>query len=173
MELEKPVRLWWHHTNNAGSVSPLQAIERVLFIFLRNLTTLILLHFDMFAKKLLSTFRLKYFTLMSSWSPQHCQVCRKTLGLSVYLVSQPKRHWLSLFTMIFAVFEEKSMKSSYCLRAISAFKSRENRSLAETGRRCHHLAEKKLDQWICRLRFYIRVLQIFLVQLSPFSIESL
>jgi hypothetical protein len=33
------------------------------------------------------------------------------------------------------------MKSSDRLRVISAFKSRGNRSLAETGGRCHHLAE--------------------------------
>jgi hypothetical protein len=43
--------------------------------------------------------------------------------------------------MIFAVFEEKSVKDSYRFRVISAFKSRENRSLAGIGGRCRHLAE--------------------------------
>jgi hypothetical protein len=43
--------------------------------------------------------------------------------------------------MIFAVFEEKSIKRSYRLRVISAFKSRGNRSLARIGRRFRHLAE--------------------------------
>jgi hypothetical protein len=43
--------------------------------------------------------------------------------------------------MIFAVFEEKSIKDSDRFRGISAFKSRENRSLAEIGGRCRHLAE--------------------------------
>jgi hypothetical protein len=43
--------------------------------------------------------------------------------------------------MIFAVFEEKSIKGSCRFRVISAFKSRENRSLAGTGGRCRHLAE--------------------------------
>jgi hypothetical protein len=33
------------------------------------------------------------------------------------------------------------MKGSYRFRVISAFKSRENRSLAGIGRRCRHLAE--------------------------------
>jgi hypothetical protein len=43
--------------------------------------------------------------------------------------------------MIFAVFEEKSIKGSYRFRVISAFKIREIRSLAGTGGRCRHLAE--------------------------------
>jgi hypothetical protein len=43
--------------------------------------------------------------------------------------------------MIFAVFEENSIKSSYRFRVISAFKSRENRSLLGIGGRCRHLAE--------------------------------
>jgi hypothetical protein len=43
--------------------------------------------------------------------------------------------------MIFAVFEEKSIKGSYRFRVISAFKSRENISLAGTGGKCRHLAE--------------------------------
>jgi hypothetical protein len=46
--------------------------------------------------------------------------------------------------MIFAVFEEKSIKSCHCCRVISAFKGRENRSLAEIGGRCRHLAETTL-----------------------------
>jgi hypothetical protein len=46
--------------------------------------------------------------------------------------------------MIFAVFEEKSVKGSYRFRVISAFKMRENRSLAGTGGRCRHLAETLL-----------------------------
>jgi hypothetical protein len=33
--------------------------------------------------------------------------------------------------MIFAVFEENSIQGSYRLRVISAFKSRENKALAE------------------------------------------
>jgi hypothetical protein len=40
---------------------------------------------------------------------------------------------LSFFTMIFAGFEEKSIKGSYRFRVMSAFKSRENRSLAGIG----------------------------------------
>jgi hypothetical protein len=43
--------------------------------------------------------------------------------------------------MIFAVFEKKSIKGSYRFRVISAFKTRENRSLAVTGGWCRHLAE--------------------------------
>jgi hypothetical protein len=43
--------------------------------------------------------------------------------------------------MIFAVFEEKSIKDSYRLRVISAFKSLQDRSLAGTGGRCRRLAE--------------------------------
>jgi hypothetical protein len=43
--------------------------------------------------------------------------------------------------MIFAIFEEKTIKGSDRFRVISAFKSRENRSLAEIGGRCRHLAE--------------------------------
>jgi hypothetical protein len=43
--------------------------------------------------------------------------------------------------MIFAVFEEKSIKGSCRFRVISAFKIRENRSLAGTGGRYRHLAE--------------------------------
>jgi hypothetical protein len=54
---------------------------------------------------------------------------------------------IKFFTMIFAVFfEEKSMKGSYRFRVISAFKSRENRSLAGIGRRCRHLAETTFDR---------------------------
>jgi hypothetical protein len=37
------------------------------------------------------------------------------------------------FTIIFAVFEETSINSSESFRVINAFKSRENRSLAEVG----------------------------------------
>jgi hypothetical protein len=48
---------------------------------------------------------------------------------------------VKFFTLIFAVFEEKSIKGSYRFRVISAFKSRENISLAGTGGRCRHLAE--------------------------------
>jgi hypothetical protein len=43
--------------------------------------------------------------------------------------------------MIIAVFAEKSMKGSCRLRVISAFKSRENRSIAGTGGGCRQLAE--------------------------------
>jgi hypothetical protein len=43
--------------------------------------------------------------------------------------------------MIFAVFDEKSMKTSYRLRVIRALKSHDHRSLAVTGGKCHHLAE--------------------------------
>jgi hypothetical protein len=44
--------------------------------------------------------------------------------------------------MTFAVFEEKSIKGSDPFRVINAFKSHENRSLAEIGGRCRHLVEK-------------------------------
>jgi hypothetical protein len=53
-------------------------------------------------------------------------------------------HYLKLikfFTMIFAVFEENSVEGSYRFRVISAFESRENRSLAEIGGRWRHLKE--------------------------------
>jgi hypothetical protein len=43
--------------------------------------------------------------------------------------------------MIFAVFEEKSIKGSDRFRVISAFKSRENGSLVGIGGRHRHLAE--------------------------------
>jgi hypothetical protein len=43
--------------------------------------------------------------------------------------------------MISVGFEEKSIKGPNRFRVISAFKSRENRSLAGTGGRCRHLAE--------------------------------
>jgi hypothetical protein len=43
--------------------------------------------------------------------------------------------------MIFAVFEEKSVKDYYRFRVISAFKSREKRSLAGIGGRCRNQAE--------------------------------
>jgi hypothetical protein len=43
--------------------------------------------------------------------------------------------------MIFAVFEEKSIESSYRFRVISTCKSQENKSLSEIGGRCRHLAE--------------------------------
>jgi hypothetical protein len=44
--------------------------------------------------------------------------------------------------MIFAVFFEKtSVKGSDRFQVISAFKSRENRSLAGTGGRCRYLKE--------------------------------
>jgi hypothetical protein len=54
-------------------------IERVslLFIFLRYSTMLIILHFDAFADKLLSTFRLKYFSAYV-----HIDVVVKSLELS-------------------------------------------------------------------------------------------
>jgi hypothetical protein len=43
--------------------------------------------------------------------------------------------------MIFAVFEEKSIKGSYRFRVISAFKSRENKALAEIGGRHRYPAD--------------------------------
>jgi hypothetical protein len=46
--------------------------------------------------------------------------------------------------MIFAVFEEKSIKGSYRFRVIGAFKSRENISLAGTGGRCRNLKDRSI-----------------------------
>jgi hypothetical protein len=44
--------------------------------------------------------------------------------------------------MIFAVFEEKSIKGSQRFRVIGAFESRENRSLARIGGWYRHLTER-------------------------------
>jgi hypothetical protein len=49
---------------------------------------------------------------------------------------------IKFFTMIFAVFEGKSVESSVCFRVISACKSRQNRSLMEIGGRCRNLAKR-------------------------------
>jgi hypothetical protein len=49
---------------------------------------------------------------------------------------------IKFLSMIFAAFEEKSIKSSYRFEVIGAVESPENGPLAEIGSRCHHLTEK-------------------------------
>jgi hypothetical protein len=69
--------------------------------------------------------------------------------------------------MIFAVFEEKSIKGCYRFGEISAFKSRKNRSLAGIGGRRCHLAETtwpmdmaKLVSYWCSLDTYYPALTV-------------
>jgi hypothetical protein len=51
--------------------------------------------------------------------------------------------------MIFAVFEQKSIKGSHRFRVISALVSRKNKSLVEISGKCRHSAEQ-IDQLVDR-----------------------